>query len=143
MKANYWSKALSGIILIGLTTLSSCELEDFDLGTGDERDNIVDVWKCAESSTTFGEKTYQSEIYKSDRDSLTVYINNFYFLGENVEVYGTLRNNRITIPQQTAEGHVIAGSGTVASNYESISFIYTADDGSGMLDDVSASYSRN
>lgn len=124
--------------------LTSCELDDFNLDSDDERDRIVDTWKCEENSMLFGQQTpYHSDISKSSSDSVTIYITNFYQLGFNEEIYATLTNRSIDIPKQTVDGHVIDGFGTVASNYNSIQFTYTVDDGSGTLDNVNATYRRN
>lgn len=124
--------------------MSSCELDDFNLDSNDDRDKIVDTWKCEENSSLFGQQTpYLSDISKSSSDSVTIYINNFYQLGFNEEIFATLTNRSIDIPNQTVDGHVIIGFGTVASNYNSIQFTYTVDDGSGMLDNVNATYRRN
>jgi hypothetical protein len=123
--------------------LPSCELDDFNSGTNDDRDKITDTWKCEENSSISGSRPpYSSEITKSNVDSFTVFIYNFYQLGNNESVYATLENRIIDIPEQSIDQHIVSGSGRVASDYESIVFTYKVDEGSGIIDDVEATYSR-
>ncbi len=132
------------LLVISILLLSSCELDDFSVDSDDERDNIVDTWRCEETSQLYGESNpYLSDISKESRDSVTIFINNFYQLGFDQEIYATLANRNIQIPLQTVDGHKIEGEGFVNTSYTSIRFEYTVDEGSGTLDDVTALYSRN
>ncbi len=132
------------LLVVSIVLLSSCELDDFSIDSDDERDKVVDTWRCEETSQLYGElNPYLSDISKEPGDSVTIYINNFYQLGFDQEIYATLTNRNIQIPLQTVDGHKIKGGGFVNNSYNSIRFEYTVDEGSGTLDNVTALYSRN
>lgn len=121
--------------------LFSCELEDFDIDSDDPRDVIVDVWNCKEENDA-GTLNYTSTISKHSSDSTKIIINYIYGLGNDADAIATYKNRTITIAQQTVDGIKLQGTGTVTSDYSEIRFNYTADDGSGDIDNVFALYTR-
>lgn len=143
MKCNHVHR-FGTLLVASILLLTSCELDDFNIDSDDDRDKITDTWRCEENSELYGQSNpYLSDISKNSSDSITIYINNFYQLGFDQEVYATLTNRTIDIPQQIVDGHKIKGNGTIDNSYNSIRFKYTVDEGSGILDDVTALYSRN
>ncbi|NOZ47624.1 MAG: hypothetical protein GXO79_12710 [Chlorobi bacterium] len=112
-------------IVICLSFLASC-LPDEEIipGSNDLRDKITGTWNCAENSPTYGELNYIVKIYKDETDSLNVEVGNFYGLGEWSSVIATLSGSKLTVSLQEVEGHSISGSGTIASDYKSINWIY-------------------
>jgi hypothetical protein len=133
---------IKGSYLIVLFVLFfSCELEDFGVDSDDPRDDIVDVWSCEEESDA-GTTNYTSEISIHPSDSSKIIINYIYGLGRDAEAIATYKNRTITIPQQDIEDIIIKGTGNVSSDYSEIRFNYTADDGSGDIDNVFALYTR-
>lgn len=134
-------KAKGIYLFVLFVFLFSCELEDFNVDSDDPRDDIVDVWSCEEENNT-GKLNYTSEISKHPSDSSKIIINYIYGLGRDADAVATYKNRTITIPQQTIDGIKIKGTGNVTSNYSEITFNYTADDGSGEIDNVYALYTR-
>lgn len=134
-------------ISLALMLLYSCELIDDEPGGGDVRDRIEGQWKCDETSQIY--KSTQSIYYvyidPDLYDSTRVIISNFYNLGNDIYVYARVNNLILSIPNQTTDdGYtILSGSGTVSSNYKVINWTYRIDDGSGEVDNVSATYSRD
>lgn len=136
-----WSKLPGACFFILFLFLFSCELEDFDIDSDDPRDDIVDVWSCEEQGD-LGTQNYTSTISKHPSDSSKIIINYIYGLGNDADAVATYKNRTITISQQTIDGIKIQGTGNVNSDYSEITFNYTADDGSGDIDNVYALYTR-
>ena len=128
-------------IIVLYVFLFSCELEDFDVDSDDPRDDIVDVWSCEEENNS-GTLNYTSEISKHPSDDSKIIINYIYGLGRDASAVATYNNRTITIAQQTVDGIKIQGTGNVTSDYSEIRFNYTADDGSGDVDNVFVLYTR-
>ena len=121
----------------------SCEiLDDLDTETGYVRDQIVDTWRCEETSEIFGKSAYLVDISKSFSDSSNIILDNFYNLGFGVEVVASLSGFKVNIQPQIVDGNTISGKGTIAGNYRSISFDYTVNDGGGKIDRVTADFTR-
>lgn len=125
-----------------LLTPSSCELAEDFLDT--DAGKLEGEWLCNE----------QSELYKATSEIYTVYIaldadaenriiiDNFYQLGD-VGLRATVSGSNITISSQTLEGgFTVAGSGTISANSREIEWIYTVDDGSHVIDHVTAEYTK-
>jgi hypothetical protein len=119
---------------------ASCQKDLLD--STDPRDNIVGDWNCSEQGNVFGSMTYPVIITKSVSDTVTVYIDNFYKLGSGIKAYAKMNSMAVSIPSQVVDGYTISGSGTIASNYKTISFSYLVNDGSGEIDHVSAVYTK-
>lgn len=133
------------LIFISLVSfLFSCKPDDIEPTPEDIRDNVIGTWKCVENSTVFGEQTFSVNISKDGQDSSKVIFDNFYNLGFGKTVYFTISNYNINIPVQTVpnDGHVISGNGTITSNYKTMNLSYSANDGSGSADNVTAAYTK-
>ena len=107
---------------------------------------IEGQWKCDERSSIYNKSTleiYTVYITIHHADSSKILIDNFYKLGENVQVEAAINRMKLTIPSQTTfDGYIVKGEGTVNKNYDEINWTYTVDDGSGQTDQVTAVYTR-
>jgi hypothetical protein len=134
---------LSLIIIVPL--ISSCELTDDQVGVNPTIAKLEGEWTCDE----------ESEIYKATKEVYTVYISRdadnyngmiidgFYQLGD-IGLKATISGSTINIPSQIMEGgFTVSGSGVVSFNMEEINWTYNVDDGSGVIDHVTAVYTRN
>ena len=123
--------------------VTSCQKTELLSPTTDSRDKIVDTWKCSEKSSLSGQTDhYDSNISKSSSDSTVIYISYFYGLGKDVKAYAKMNSLSISIPKQTIEGNEVSGSGTIASNFNTINLTYTVNDFGGKVDNVTAVYTR-
>ena len=136
-------KNLAGILSVMLL-VTSCDFgEDIDPDNSDDpRDNIVDTWRSTEISAIFGKSSYLVDIAKEPLDSTEVVLSNFYNLGIDTEVKGTLNGYKIYISVQVVNGNKISGEGTIAGDFSVINFEYDVEDGSGEEDNVSAEFNR-
>ncbi|MBE9510165.1 MAG: hypothetical protein IMY71_04735 [Bacteroidetes bacterium] len=141
--SNKLIKSLAGILSVMLL-VTSCEFgEDVDPDEdSDPRDNIVDTWRSTEISTIYGKSNFLVDISKEPLDSTKVILSNFYNLGVDTEVKGTLEGYKINIYVQVVNGNEISGEGNIAGDYSIINFVYKVDDGSGEEDNVSAEFKR-
>ncbi len=131
-------------VLSVMLLVTSCELGDDivpDNG-GDPRDNIVDTWRSTEISAIYGKSSYLVDIAKEPLDSTEVVLSNFYNLGIDTEVKGTLNGYKIYISVQVVNGNEISGEGTIDGNFSEIKFVYEVEDGSGEKDNVEAEFKR-
>ena len=136
-------KNLTGILSV-ILLVTSCEFgEEIDPdNSGDPRDNIVDTWRSTEISAIYGKSSYLVDISKEPLDSTEIVLSNFYNLGIDTEVKGTLNGYRIHIPVQEVNGNQLSGEGTIAGDFSAIDFVYEVDDGSGEKDNVTAEFNR-
>ena len=115
-----------------------------------EVSSLEGEWKVDEDSELFKstEDTYHVNISLSPYDSTMIYISNFYHVGPESEIVGKVEGDRIELPsgqEMTVLESVytiLSGSGNIATDYQSISWSYEIDDGSGMVDHVTATYTR-
>jgi hypothetical protein len=135
------------IIMLTITAaafvLNSCEDDPLGLFSDDPRDGLTGEWKVDEDSEIFKKGTdgfYTVTISKENSDTISLYVNNFYELGQNVRV--TLDGNKINIPQQTVKGCTINGYGLVSVDFEKIDWSYTVNLDTGDKDNVTATYTR-
>lgn len=128
------------IIFFSLIQLISCKPDDTTPETGDIRDKIVSSWKCQENSATYGTQNYYVDISK-DSVPGKIFIDNFFNLGLGKSVTASVNGQIITINNQMVEGNLFNGTGTISSNYNSISWSYTFDEGNG-AENVSAVYTK-
>ena len=118
-------KKYSIYIFIFVVILSSC-LPDEDTipDTNDDRDKIADNWMCAENSPSFGEQYYSVDIEKDSINENKVLIYNFYGLDDDSFLRATMSGMKLTITNETIEGHLISGEGIISSNYKTINWTY-------------------
>ena len=146
------------IILLSFIIVYSCELIDDTPGTGDVRDWIEGQWACDENSQLYkSTESDTSHIYKSTESIYVVYIDpdlydttkviisNFYNLGFDIYVYARINSLNLSISQQTTKDgfKILSGSGSISSNYKTINWNYRVDDGSGEIDNVTATYTKD
>ena len=129
------SFALFCMLLSGMI-LTSCESLE-ELGP----DSIYDTWYCIETSEIYGQTNYYVDLSQHPSEDGKVILDNFYNLGLGKEVIAELSGSYIAIPSQVVDGNTIAGSGSIASDYKTINFTYTVDDGGG-VDHVTAQFKR-
>ena len=127
-------------VLLICVSMSSCMPES-------NNDNLEGSWTCQETSDIYmeglkGTSTYPVYIAQDAEDDNTYYIDNFYQLGDGVQVKIKLSGISIMLSRQTADGIEFQGTGTVNSARDMINLSYTADDGGGEIDHVQAEYSR-
>jgi hypothetical protein len=138
---------IPSIIIIALLMLYSCELIDDNPGSGSVRDRIEGQWRCDENSQIYKstQSIYWVYIDPDLYDSTRVIISNFYNLGNDIYVFARVNNYNLSIYSQiTDDGYtILSGSGTISSNYKNISWTYKVDDGSGEIDNVTATYTRD
>lgn len=109
--------------------------------------DLAATWTCHETSQIFLKSIKGSSVYTVtfDRDAVNLdkyYIDNFYKLGNGVKVYVLKDGYSITLLKQTVDGFVFEGSGTINDTFDLINMTYTADDSGGVVDHVTAEYSR-
>lgn len=126
-------------LVISIGYFTSCQKDDPTTDT--DSNSIIDTWNCSENSPTYGSTSYQVDISKDTTSSNKVIIDNFYQLGLGKEVKATQNGQSLTISNANIDGFIINGTGTISSNYNSISWNYTVDDGSGS-ENVTATYTR-
>ena len=117
------------ILALCLTLLSACNGDEpVDYST------IKGSWRCVETSSLSGTRTYSVDIYRLKTDTTAYLISNFHnvsFDGE-FDVKAKLSGNKLTIATQTIGSTQIkieSGSGTVDANRRQIVMDYTIFDG--------------
>ena len=92
--------------------------------------------------------TYNVYITFSRDDSTTLYISNFYHLGYENEIAGKVDENRVELhsgQELTSLQSVytlLNGVGNISTDYQTIDWEYTIGDGSGVVDNVTATYTQ-
>ena len=109
--------------------------------------NLSGQWTCTETSEIFMKSFTGTSVYtvKLNRDAANLdkyYIDNFYKLGSGVTVAVLVYGYTAQIPKQSVNGFVFEGTGVVEADYNLIELTYTADDGGGEVDNVTATYNR-
>lgn len=115
--------------------------EEVTPDTGDSRDNITDAWQCQENSSTYGTQNYYVDISKDSASSSKIIIDNFFGLGTGKEVEASMSGLTLTISNYIIQGYTINGTGSISSNYKTINWQYTVDEGNG-AESVTATYTK-
>lgn len=133
-------------VVMFLVMLASCKPdENADNAVTSLRSKIVDYWSVDEQSQIYKslKSKYSAEIIKHSTDSSKVKIDNFYNLGFGKMVEATVSDNySIFIASQSVDGFLISGSGIIDHGLKKIYFSYIVDDQGGLIDTVTAVYSR-
>jgi len=135
---------IQGILLVLAFLAFSCE-DLLGPDTGDDRDLLVDTWKVTEESNPLksGQGAYWVEIEKHPDNPNMVRIYFFHGLGDDVYAEASLSGSMLTLGSQVLQGGwTIEGSGEIQKSWNEINWTYTADDGSGVLAQVTAVYTR-
>ncbi|MCX7953868.1 MAG: hypothetical protein N3A01_01615 [Bacteroidales bacterium] len=130
---------ISFLILI-LIFFNACQPDEEDDVITDARDKLVSAWKCKENSQAFGEQNYYVDITK-DTLSNYILIDNFFNLGYGKKLRAKLSGSILYINNQSISGYLFNGQGIVSSNYSSINWNYTFDEGNGP-ENVTAIYTK-
>lgn len=128
-----WVTAL--FIGISLVAFQACE------GFGENYETIDGVWQVNENSKDFGYQAYEVMIAYAANDSSQIEIRNFYNLGSGIKVIANIIYWDVSI-QNSAGGFTFNGSGVISGDMKQIDLVYTANDGSGGIDEVTATYTR-
>ena len=123
----------------------ACEDLLDSMDTGDQRNRLVDAWKCDENINIYKSslEVYWVEITKHPTDTSRILISNFYNLDENVHAEAILSGKILTLPLQTLTGgFAVTGSGEIESDWNKITWSYSVDDGSGVATPSAAVYTR-
>lgn len=102
-------------------------------------------WDVSESGP-YGNTTYDVNISISAQDSSRIFIYNFYDLGD--EVTANVEGHQINLVEEqkvsfhTTSYIIVSGSGTITDDYRNIDWRYQVDDGSGDVEDVTATYTK-
>lgn len=115
--------------------LSSCTTEDLNF---DDRDDFTGNWICQEEGSISGISSYNVSISKSQTDSVTIFISNFYGLGNQYSATATVDGNLLTIPAQLVNNFNISGSGSINGSQVNLNYVASA----GGADNVTAVYSK-
>ncbi len=118
--------------------LNSCKKDD---NPKTSNTGIIGTWKVAENSTTFGPQNYIVDISKDTININKIIIDNFFGLGFGKSVPATQSGQTLTISNAIIPGYTFNGTGSIASNNNSISWNYNVDDGNGP-ENVTATYTR-
>jgi len=119
-------KSIFGLFII-IILLNACTIES---DPNNDREVFLGNWTCNEYQGDFAPQTYNLEIYaigSGDRIGLA----GLYNQGPSFVVVAEVSGSSLFISTQTVDGITIAGSGTIASNFDQISLNFSADDGSG------------
>jgi len=131
------------LVLLGFLAYSCEDL--LGPGTGGDIDMLVDTWKVTEESTPLksGQGAYWVEIEKHPDNQNMIRIYFFHGLGDDVYAEASLVGSTLTLGSQVLQGGwTIQGGGEIQKSWNEIHWTYTADDGSGVLDQVTAVYTR-
>jgi hypothetical protein len=130
------------ILLLITSAFMACTKDDDNTvspGTStptDPRNKFIGNWVCNETSEVFPSTTFPVEIFAHTTIANRIVISNFYNLGpQQTPCQMEINGDSITIFQQTVSGHVFIGAGKLLTN-STIRLTYTADDGSGTIDNV-------
>ncbi len=124
---------------------TSCDLID-DLGpNADGISRLEGQWKCDENSQNYKKSTmsiYYVYISPHPSDTTRVLISNFYQLGDHVEASARLSGQTLILDSQTLPGDfvVVSGTGSISLNFKTITWSYKVNDGSGDVDNATATY---
>lgn len=129
-----------GTAFMTILLMTSCVFEEGD-------PDLSGSWTCTETSEIFLKSTKGTSIYQVtfEKDASIqdkYYIDNFYKLGSGVHVSVLKSGYTVSLPKQSVNGFVFEGSGELNDTYDMIYMTYTADDGGGEVDHVTAEYAR-
>jgi hypothetical protein len=134
------------LLLIMLTgfVVNSCEVAESLLN---DVGKLEGEWTCDETSEYFKKTTASvySVYISPDADNVNgIIMDGFYNLGD-VGAIANVSGLTITIPSQSLEGGytILSGTGTISSNYKTITWSYNINIGGDAVDHVTAVYTKN
>ena len=105
----------------------------------------MDAWKVDETGAVKKSvlEIYRVEIEEHPADSSRIIISNFYNVGDNARAEAVLTGTTLNLPGQVLPGgFTVEGSGNILNDWNTISWSYSVDDGSGVPVSVTAIYTR-
>jgi len=143
-------KKIALISLVFVLFLFSCEKENLD-NVSDIREKIEGQWNVQEDSELLkstNTTNYIVNILSSDLDTSIILIDNFYQVGWGIYAEGEIRNGKIYLSpyQEIGDNYgtftIVSGTGSISSNYSQILWTYVIDDGTGNIDHIQATYTK-
>ncbi|MBI5540442.1 MAG: hypothetical protein HY951_10320 [Bacteroidia bacterium] len=131
-------KIIFALLVLTTAYLSSCQKDE---DPTNNPSSIEGTWKCVENSATYGAQNYYVDISKDTTSSNKIIIDNFFGLGLGKTVPASQSGQSLTISNAVQQGTIFNGTGTIASNNNSISWTYTVDEGNGP-ENVTATYTK-
>ena len=133
-----------GLLFTGVIIFNGCDVAGDIIGNATVA-KLEGEWACDEQSEIFKKataSTYAVYISADPDDPNGVIIDNFY--GVDAPAKASVVAMSLSISEQTIDGgFTVSGSGIIAGGYQEISLTYTVDDGSGVVDHVTAVYTKN
>jgi hypothetical protein len=146
MKRHLQKTGMGFIILMMFSAgllVQSCEIASELTGAAATIDKIEGEWSCDEESSIYKATAEVYTVYISpDPDNASgVLIDNFY--GLQTAARANVVGMSLIISNQILEGGFeVSGSGVISANYREIDMTYQVDDGSGVVDNVTALYTK-
>ena len=128
-------------LMIGVSI--SCENERIP---GELVQSLEGEWRVQENSEQFGETAYDVMIFISDQYSSNIFISGFYHLPDEVDA--NVEGHRVNLVENqpmtdnTISYTLVSGNGWVSDSYKYIKWNYKVNDGSGEIDEVTATYTK-
>lgn len=117
---------------------NSCEKDN------SSKSSIVGTWRCVEVGTISVPNPYFVNIIRSSYDTTIFIIENFYNIGLDKEIQIQQDGMNLVILSTTNYfGYHFTGTAKVESDYKLIEWDYEVDDGSGVIDFVTGTYTRD
>ncbi|MGM0529920.1 MAG: hypothetical protein ACQER7_01050 [Bacteroidota bacterium] len=140
-----WNSARIGLLLLVLMMTGSISCEN-ERTSPKLLDFLEGEWQVDENSDLHGKKAYPVTISLLGQDSSRIFISNFYQLDGEVEA--NLDDQEISLVEDqevnmiNTSYTIVSGSGRVSDNYKYIKWDYKVENGSGEVDDVTATYTK-
>ena len=134
------------LLFVLLVFLPGCIDFPGDDPAGDDREILIDSWRCSESDTYLKSAmaVYWVHIYEHPDDTTRILIYNFFDLDEDIAAEAVVSGKNINLPEQILEGgFTFNGTGRVSREADRIDWTYYLDDGSGEEVEITAVYTRN
>jgi hypothetical protein len=133
------------LIVALIILVASCETDDTE-DSSDDINNLTGTWAVSEESQFYKSLLggYQVEISVYGIGNDRIRIANFYGLGSEYIAESNYQDQLLTLSKQTLQdGHIInTGSGIVSDDFREIKWTYEVDDGSGLVDHATATYTK-
>ena len=128
------------ILIVFLLGFAGCVFEPIDV-------SLEGSWQCEETSEIYmkalkGTSIFPVYIAQDAMSDSKYYVDNFYNMGSGSDISFTIIGRSISISKQSVSGIEFEGSAILSSDNNTIEFTYTADDGGGVVDHVTATYTR-
>ena len=123
---NKLKKILPLVAVVFAFVFWGCPGDLNDLNSLSSVDNIVGTWHAVMYADDT-QSDYQVEITKSASADSVINISNFF--NNNASAYAYVNDLEITLPRQDVGGEVISGTGTISSDFQTISWTVDTDQG--------------